>query len=615
MKIVKPLRTLAAEIIRTSPRKAVATILLTGALSFTEGISLLLLMPLLAMIGIEEPSSMPRVEAGFISLMGLLSVEPTLTSALVFFVSLAGLRALLIRMQSSLTASVREDITLAMRIRVYRTIADAEWKFLVTRRQSEFVHVLDGEIRSIGVAAQQIIDLGVLIAVALLYLALAFHFSPIMSVIVLCCSALLAWVVRGSLGKARTVGKRTSAARKELHSAISEHIASIKTAKSFGATDAHAADFEYLSRALRQANLELTAGQTNLQQRLEFGSTLLLAAIVYVSLEIYSVSAAQLLVLLFIFYRLMPRLVTVYRQVQSLAGVLPVLDNVIELERECAAAAEPLAVSEDDVTFDSNISFQGVSFAYLSRAKKPALHDIDLEISAGLTTAIVGSSGAGKSTLADLLIGLITPTSGRIMIDAEVLSPERLTAWRRHISYVSQETFLFHDTVRANLTWARADASDQELLQALRLAAADDFVAALPQGLDTVLGERGVLLSGGERQRLSLARAILRRPRILVLDEATSSLDSENELKIQHAIESLHQQMTIVVITHRLSTIRHADVIYVIENGRVVESGSWATLMNRQNSRFRELSRSQWINEHPGLRATPALSELPTGTE
>ena len=160
-----------------------------------------------------------------------------------------------------------------------------------------------------------------------------------------------------------------------------------------------------------------------------------------------------------------------------------------------------------------------------------------------------------------------------------------------------QETLLFHDSVRANLLWANPGATEDDIWRALASAAADDFVRALPNGLETVLGDRGVLVSGGERQRLSLARALLRRPRILILDEATSSLDSENERRIQDAIDRLHEQITIVVITHRLSTIRNADWIHVLDHGRIVESGTWNSLLVSREGRFRAL----WCG--PGRRS------------
>jgi ATP-binding cassette subfamily C protein len=164
---------------------------------------------------------------------------------------------------------------------------------------------------------------------------------------------------------------------------------------------------------------------------------------------------------------------------------------------------------------------------------------------------------------------------------------------REQIGYAPQELSLFHDTIRANLLWARPGATESDLWDALRMGAAEGFVQGLPQGLDTVVGDRGVLVSGGERQRLALARALLRRPAILILDEATSSLDAANEIRIQRAIDDLHEQMTIVVVTHRLSMIRHADAIHVIDKGALVESGTWDELMSRPFSRLADFARGQ----------------------
>jgi ATP-binding cassette subfamily C protein len=193
-------------------------------------------------------------------------------------------------------------------------------------------------------------------------------------------------------------------------------------------------------------------------------------------------------------------------------------------------------------------------------------------------------------------MGLIVPNEGRILVDEKEFGPERMRAWREQIGYVPQDTFLFNDTLRANLLWAKPDSSEEEIKQALRFAAAEEFVLGLPKGTDTILGDRGVLVSGGERQRIALARALLRKPSLLILDEATSSLDSENEKRIHNAIEKLHGQMTILVISHRLSTIRGADVIHVIEDGQLVESGTWDELVTKENGRFRALCHAQGID-------------------
>jgi ATP-binding cassette subfamily C protein len=217
-----------------------------------------------------------------------------------------------------------------------------------------------------------------------------------------------------------------------------------------------------------------------------------------------------------------------------------------------------------------------------------------LTIDAGRTTAIVGTSGAGKSTVADLAMGLLSPDAGHVLVDGVPLTAGRLSAWRHSIGYVPQDGFLLHDSIRRNMLWACPTATDAEIWQNLETAAAADFVAKLAGGLDTVVGDRGVRLSGGERQRIALARALLNRPSLLILDEATSALDSANEQQILDAVARLRGQLTILLITHRLSTVRQADAIHILSGGRIVESGTWVELTGRDGA-FHELWRAQGL--------------------
>jgi ATP-binding cassette subfamily C protein len=241
------------------------------------------------------------------------------------------------------------------------------------------------------------------------------------------------------------------------------------------------------------------------------------------------------------------------------------------------------------IRLDREIHLSNVSFRYDKSDKAWALRGVDVTILARSMTAVVGPSGAGKSTMADLILGLLSPEQGMVRIDGQPLSGELLHRWRHSVGYVPQDTFLFHDTIRANLLWALPDARDRDIWSALRLAAADEFVSNTPKGLDTVVGDRGVRLSGGERQRIALARALLRRPSLLLLDEATSSLDSENERQIQEAINRLHGELTILVIAHRPSTIQRADQVVVLDKSKVVEAGTWDILSSISGGRFRSM--------------------------
>lgn len=590
---------LLREIVTSSPWKAFASIALMLAMTFTEGLGLLLLMPLLGLVGVEEPNTMPNVSQWFESGLSLVGVPVTLGSVLTLYVAITACRTGLQRIQASVKASLVQGFVTAMGVRVYRAITQAEWKFLVTHRTSDFAHVLAVEIEQVGGAASRVMDLIVVLMVSVVYLGVAFHLSAATAVLVLASAMLLAWTVRGTFGRSRAMGVRSTAARRELHAAISEHMAGLKAAKAHGIEGRQTQMFVDIARNMHDMALESSSGQVDLQQRLELGSTVLIAVIVYTALQILNVPAAPMLVLLFTFSRLMPRMIAAYGRIQWLGGVLPIFEHVQTFEQEVDAFAEArhasvaTPVADAIPSPDAAIVFDDVTFAYLGRSIEPAIKGLTLRIEPGRTTAIVGPSGAGKSSVADLLTGLLTPTSGRILVGGKPLVGAQLTAWRGHISYVPQDTYLLHDSVRANLLWACPTATDEDLWHALRLASAERFVAQLPNGLDTIIGERGVLLSGGERQRLSLARALVRRPGVLVLDEATSSLDSENERRIQLAVEELHRQMTIVIITHRLSTIQHADRIHVLELGRLIESGEWDQLTVRPGSRLRGLSAAQ----------------------
>jgi ABC-type multidrug transport system fused ATPase/permease subunit len=230
--------------------------------------------------------------------------------------------------------------------------------------------------------------------------------------------------------------------------------------------------------------------------------------------------------------------------------------------------------------FEDMIRFEHVSLQYPGR-EEHALCDISLVLEKGKSLALVGPSGSGKSSIADLLLGLYEPTAGRITVDGVNIRDMDIGSWRGQLGTVSQDTLLFNATVRDNMLFAKPDATDPEILEALKAADAEDFIQKLPQRLETLVGERGFILSGGQRQRLAIARALLRKPAILILDEATSALDTNAEQAVQVTLDSLMTSGTRLIIAHRLSTIKNADQIVVLNHGRIVESGSHSELLSQ----------------------------------
>jgi ABC-type multidrug transport system fused ATPase/permease subunit len=262
---------------------------------------------------------------------------------------------------------------------------------------------------------------------------------------------------------------------------------------------------------------------------------------------------------------------------------------------------------------EGEVRFEQVSFAYTPDV--PVLRDVSFHAPAGSTTALVGSSGSGKSTLISLIMTFNRPGAGRVLVDGQDLSTVRLRDYRGHLGIVLQDNFLFDGTVAENIAYARPDATPAEIVAVAKLAYCDEFVMAFPNQYDTVVGERGVRLSGGERQRVAIARALLADPRILILDEATSSLDSESEAMIQEGLKRLRAGRTTFVIAHRLSTIQSADQILVLEEGQIVERGSHAGLL-ALNGRYRQLydkqyrfERDRFVNPGEDFTTEPPATE------
>lgn len=554
-------------LLQRAPRGQVivlALLLLAGSL--TEGIGFILLVPLLSSLtGGEAENAIVR---HLLDLLAAFGIPPTPVGFLSVFVALIAARSALQFAKDRAGLMLQHQVVDHLREVCISRLLRADWRWITEQTRTDHMTLVLGEVNRVGNGLSAGLTLLTTLATAVAYFAAALVFSPAMAGLVLFAAAIGYVAMRRIRASALRLGSQQVDANRDLMANVQQSFGGLKLTKILGSESRHIDLLVRTVARVRRNQLRFgieTSLMRNLQQVI---GAALLALYVLVGLTWLELPLAELLALTFLFARLMPLLLSAQQFLHRWLNAEPALEAIDRFVAESGEHAEAVA---DDAHGEwpvvNAIDLKDVSLTY-ARRDRPALHEINLRLAARTTTAITGPSGAGKSTLADILMGLIVPDEGTMTIDDVPLDGTSRVNWRRNVAYVPQDTFLFHDTIRANLLFGNPAATESELLAALAQAAAD-FVMKLHDGLDTVVGDNGVRLSGGERQRIALARALLRRPSLLILDEATSALDAENEAAISEALETLHGQMTVLLIGHRTETLRNADQVIELKEGTI----------------------------------------------
>jgi ATP-binding cassette subfamily C protein len=577
------------------PKNVALTLTLMVFLSLNEAVSLLILVPLLQLVGLDVgQGSMGQISVYISTFFGYLGLKPTLISVLALYVLVISISALLTRYQSIKTSQIQYEFAAHLRKRLYNAITNSSWLFFSRMKASNFAHALTNEIDRISVGTGQFLTFLASIMILIVYIVFALQLAGIFTAVIFAVGVVILLVLRRRVSKSRSRGEEITTTTRDLYYSIMQHLDGMKTIKSYGMQDENIKVFSKQSDQVARNYLESIRTYVDVKLLFDIGTVVVLSVMVYFLIEIVKLPTATLFLLIYLFVRMIPQFSTIQRAYQYFINMLPAFSNVIKLEKECQENSEVPGEIDEKIKLEKEIKFEDVRFSYLGEDHF-TIPDLNLTIPAGRTTAIAGPSGAGKSTVADLVMGLIKPERGEITVDGVRVTEDSLSSWRYNIGYIAQETFLFNESIGFNLKQACPDASQEDIMGVLKLSAAYEFVMKLPEGLDTVIGDRGVRLSGGERQRLALARALLRKPSLLIMDEATSNLDLENEKKIIRAIDGLHGEMTILVIAHRISTIKNADNIYLIDGGEIVQSGSWDELLENKKGWFWEVFEAQEI--------------------
>jgi len=576
-------RSFAADFFGFAPRRVMLATIVVGMGALVEGLGIMLLVPLFAAVTGPDGDRIAQAATWLFDRVGLSGRSDRLAVIMMLFGVLMIVRTALLARRQVLLAQLELDYLARIQQRLVTRLADARWERVARLRHARVVQALGSDVARVGEAALGLLQSLVACAMLVVQVALAMWLSPGLTIVALLLFTLAGAMTRKLLHAARAMGDAVTGLHLRLLDNTGQFLGSLKLSASQNLQHAFVADF---TRALDQSNareLAFVDDQNAMRMRLTVLAALVGGVTAYVGFAWLAVAPTSVVVLLLILSRMGGPLGLLQSQSVSFVRALPAYRNLRALEKDLGGRMRPdggrprAVVARGDVP-DGDILFDDVVYRHGSASAQSWSGGVDglsLTLKRGAMTGVAGASGAGKTTFADLLVGLYRPERGVISVGGTIVDLVAMTAWRDRLAYVSQDPFLLHDSVRANLAWGTG-ADEAAMHAALAIAGADALVARLAQGLDTLVGERGALLSGGERQRLAIARAVLRDPALLILDEATNAIDVAAETALLARLRSARPALTIVSIAHRSETLAHCDHVHVLSHGRVIASGSYA---------------------------------------
>lgn len=560
------------------PRASLATGLLVAVTGVVEALGVILIIPLLQIAG----GTLAR--GHWSTLLARLHIDSRaeqITLVLSAFAALMLVRAALISIRQSAVIRLELEFQASLQITLIERLGAAPWSAIVGLRHARINRILGSDIQRIGQAAIGLVQSVVAAITLTVHLTISMLLSPLLTLLAVLFVGAGALLSAPLFRAARQVGDRVTDANLMMLNEVGQFLGALKLAMSQNLAPRFVADFSGAVTDAVEAELTFVARENRSRLRMTVAGIAVAGSIAGVGLGVVAIPVPTLVALLLILSRMAGPAQALQTQGLEVVRALPAYAQIRDLEAELAIDRRP-AMDAILPALDV-LSFDRVSYRHRRGPDDtgPGVDALDLVLRRGEFLGIAGRSGAGKTTFADLLVGLYQPDSGRILLNGAAVTLSNHSAWRDRLAYVAQDPFMRHASVRENLLWSNPGASDAAIARALWIADADDLLARLPEGLATWVGERGSLISGGERQRLALARAVLRDPQLLILDEATNAIDIDGEQIILHRLRELCPDTTVLMIAHRLESLRRCGRILLFDAGHIVAQGSFETMRSR----------------------------------
>ena len=570
---------------------------LTLLTAFTQGFGITLLLPLLRSSqvggGTEEMSTAERVLHSLMEGMGIADSMPGILAFIaVVFVAKGGLQFA----KAGYVGYLQSRLLRELKTKMFDAYTEMDYQYYMRNNTGHFINVINGQVNRFFQSFSKFTGFLTQSVTTASYFAFAFAIAWRFALMALGAGVVIVFFFKYLNNYVRDLSRLKSSEMSQLNKLLVQSLQAYKYIVSTGQTGHLRSGVVKSVNRLTGYSLRQKLANAFTNSIREPFSVLLIIGLIIVQVTVFNEPVAPIFVALLLFHRGMQSMIAVqgsWQHTMNRAGSVEMVDDefaAVSEHREHSGARQLGRLSR-------GVEFEDVCFAY-NEEDGDVLHDVSLTIPVNTTVAFVGESGAGKSTLIDMLTLMLRPRTGQLRIDGVPGTDVNLDSWRSQVGYVSQETVVFDDTIANNISLWEGDITEDEALDERVRAAAEKayaagFIEDLPDGYQTVVGDRGVRLSGGQRQRLFVARELFKQPNLLILDEATSALDTESERYIQSSIDDLKGEVTVVIIAHRLSTIKNVDQVYVMDEGHVVEQGAYQELRGHEESRFREMVEMQ----------------------